>query len=137
MDKNLIVWDDVYSVGSSIIDDQHKILINMINDLYRLDADNTKTDSATKAAFAKVFKKAGEYAMTHFQEEEAMLEKAAYPYLSDQKKAHTAFMAKVWDEYSLFNEGKSSSTGMANFLKEWLLNHIAVSDKKYSSYIAK
>jgi hemerythrin-like metal-binding protein len=140
MDINIVVWDDAYSVGLSVIDDQHKNLVNMLNDILQLDQNGNgdeKKTSTVKAAYATAFKKAAEYAKTHFHDEEAILEKAGYPDLLDHKKEHASFMTKVWDEYSLFNEGKSSPTGLAAFLKKWLLNHIAIKNKKYSSYVAE
>jgi hemerythrin-like metal-binding protein len=134
MDKNFVEWDDSYSVGFPAIDDQHKVLIAMINDLYQL-GQNDNVDA--KVAFAKTLKKAGDYAMTHFHDEEKILEKAAYPGLPEQKKEHASFMKEVWNEFNLFNEGKKSPVGLADFLKKWLLNHIAVMDKKYTSHLSK
>jgi hemerythrin len=46
-------------------------------------------------------------------------------------------MTEVWKEFSLFNEGNESPAGLARFLKKWLLNHIAITDKQYAPYLAK
>ena len=134
MDENIAVWDVAYSVGHPTIDDQHKKLVNMINDLFQLDKDG---GNATKATFAKTFSKAGEYAQTHFHEEEEILDKAGYPNLSEHKKEHVIFMNGVWSQFSSFNEGNESPVGLARFLKKWLLTHIAVSDKKYAPYLVE
>jgi hemerythrin-like metal-binding protein len=106
----------------------------MINDLFQLNQNGT---AATKAVFAKAFSKAGEYAQTHFYEEEKMLEKAGYPKLPEHKKAHVFFMSEVWKEFGFFNEGTGSPVGLARLLKKWLLTHIAVIDKQYVPYLNK
>jgi hemerythrin-like metal-binding protein len=134
MNEEIVVWDDVYSVGNTVIDDQHKKLVAMINDLFQL---NQNEAAVAKAVFAKAFSKAGEYAQTHFNEEEAILEKAGYPNLTEHKKEHISFMAGVWKEFALFNEGNESPVGLASLLKKWLLNHIAVIDKQYAPYLNK
>jgi hemerythrin-like metal-binding protein len=134
MNEDSAVWDDAYSVGNTVIDDQHKKLVVMINDLFQLDQDGT---ASTKAVFAKAFNKAGEYAQTHFNEEEKILEDANYPNLAEHKKQHVSFMSEVWKEFASFNEGSGSPVGLARFLKKWLLNHIAVIDKQYVPYLEK
>ncbi|MDR2965159.1 MAG: bacteriohemerythrin [Treponema sp.] len=132
MNEDNIVWDDVYSVGSAVIDDQHKKLVVMINELLQSDQDGA---AASKAVFAKAFSKAGEYAQTHFHEEEEILEKVGYPNLAEHKKEHISFMAEVWKEFDLFNKGNGSPINLARLLKKWLMNHIAVIDKQYAPYL--
>jgi hemerythrin len=134
MDEDYVVWDDVYSVENTVIDDQHKILVAMINDLFQMNQDGA---AATKASFAKAFSKAGEYAQTHFNEEEKILEKAGYPNLAEHKKQHIFFMSEVWKEFAVFNEGNGAPVGLARLLKKWLLTHIAVVDKQYVPYLKK
>jgi hemerythrin-like metal-binding protein len=133
MDEKIVVWSDAYSVGSSAIDDQHKKLVGMINELINLDQDG----KARKAAFAMAFHKAGEYARIHFHEEEEILKKANYPDFLEHKKKHESFLAGIWKEYSLFMEGNESPVGLVRFLKNWLLDHIAKIDKRYTPYLAK
>jgi hemerythrin-like metal-binding protein len=132
MNEENVVWDDAYSVGYAVIDDQHKKLVAMINDLIQMDQDGT---NAAKAVFAKAFSKVGEYTQTHFSEEEKILEKVDYPNLTEHKKQHVDFMAEVWKEFQLFNEGSGSPVSLATLLKKWLLNHIAIIDKQYTPYL--
>ena len=94
-------------------------------------------NTIAKAIFAKTFSEAGNYAQTHFHDEEEILEKACYPNLTEHKKEHVTFMTEVWKQFNLFNEGNESPAGLARFLKKWLLTHIAVSDKKYAPYLVE
>jgi hemerythrin len=36
-----------------------------------------------------------------------------------------------------FEAGNTEPVEMARYLKKWLLNHIAISDKKYMPYVIK
>ena len=134
MNENIVVWSNVYSVGFPAIDDQHKILINIINDLIKLDQGGS---TFSKAAFAMAFSKAGEYAQTHFHDEEEILKKVNYPNLSEHKKKHESFMTELWKEFSSFKEGNESPESLIRFLKNWLLDHIARIDKQYVPYLPK
>ena len=134
MNEDFAKWDEAYSVGFPVIDDQHKKLVIMINDLFQLDKEKSID---TKAAFSKAFRDAGNYAQNHFNEEEVLLEKAGYPYLLEHKEEHITFINEVWNQFSFFNKGEISPVDLARFLKKWLLTHIAVVDKKYVPYLGK
>jgi len=66
-------WNNTFSVGVASIDDQHKILINMINDFY----DNLKnrTNNENISILINEMKK---YAQFHFDYEESYMLKFNY-----------------------------------------------------------
>jgi hemerythrin len=130
----LVTWQDAYSVHFKAIDDQHKGLIQMTNTL--LEACNTGS-TAADSAFMKSIRGAVEYAQVHFYTEEKYMKQADYPGLAEHQKEHKAFVAKVLTAVQAFEEGKAYPQDLALFLKDWLLNHIAVSDKKYAPYLEK
>ncbi len=67
-----------------------------------------------------------------------MLFKYAYPESEQHKVEHSKFIKKLNSLKSNFNKGKITiSLEILNFLKDWLLNHIKISDKKYSVHILK
>jgi hemerythrin len=132
MDEDIVVWGDAYSVGLPNIDEQHKKLVVMINDLFQA----CKEEGASKtAAFARAFSKAADYTQTHFREEEEFLENAGYPDLPAHKVEHKAFVDEIWAQFGKFKEGNTTPLGLPRFLKSWLLNHIAIKDKKYAAFI--
>jgi hemerythrin len=130
---DFIVWKDDYSVQFGIIDEQHQGLVNMTNDLLK----GCKAGGSAKdAVFMETVRKAVEYAQVHFYTEEKYMKQAAYPELGQHKKEHAAFVAKVQETVAAFEKGNADPLDLAIFLKEWLLSHIAVSDKKYAPYLA-
>jgi hemerythrin len=134
MDKNFVAWDEAYSVGVDLIDNQHKSLVNMVNTLFSY---CELGDEHAEIAYLKAVNSAMEYAKTHFTEEEKFMRMAGYPKLDEHIKEHEAFVAEIVKSVRLFEKGKTTPIKMAEFLKKWLLQHIAVSDKESAPYLAK
>jgi len=133
MDEDSVVWNDSFSVGFEPIDDQHKVLVDMINELFQACKEGVVE---ADIAFLGIIKKALDYAGTHFADEEEYLSEANYPYLSEQKEQHEAFVEEVQKTIEEFEAGNIEPIYFARFLKKWLLNHIAVYDKRYASYLS-
>jgi hemerythrin len=134
MDSDTLVWKDEYSVGFEPIDAQHKQLVAAINGLIQ---GSRRGAAAADVAFIKTLKSAIEYAQTHFSTEEKYMLQAAYPDLAEHKKQHEAFVAEIVIQLRAFESGKNEPSVLLTFLKDWLLDHIAVMDKKYAPYLAK
>lgn len=133
MNHDIIQWKDTYSVGIKAIDDQHKGLINMTNDLF---LSCLKGDEAARTFFKKVIHNAVEYIKVHFDTEEKIMRKIKYPEFAAHKKEHENFVAEVLLRVKDFEEGRKFVPNVfARFLKEWVLGHIAMSDKKYAHFI--
>jgi len=134
MDEDFVVWSDDYSVDFPAIDEQHKKLVGITNDLLKGCKGGS---SVNKMDFMLAFSKASEYAITHFRDEEDFMKKANYPDFDNHKKEHENFLAEVKNSFTRFKESDEAPIGLAVFLKKWLLNHIAVKDKLYTPYVKK
>ena len=134
MDEDLVAWHDSYSVGFAPIDDQHKKLVAMINDLMQ---DCKKGGAVEKASFMLISDKAIEYAKIHFTDEELFLSKALYPDLAAHKKEHFNFLFEVVNIVSEVEAGRTTPLDMVRFLRNWLMDHIAVSDLKFAPHLKK
>jgi hemerythrin len=133
MDEDSVTWDDSYSVGFTPIDEQHKVLVGMTNELFEA----CKQDVvAADMAFLQIIQKALDYAGTHFADEEDHLRGVNYPHLDEQEEQHEAFVAEVQKSIEEFEAGNIEPIYLDRFLKKWLLNHIAVFDKRYAPYLA-
>ncbi|MDR3334001.1 MAG: bacteriohemerythrin [Treponema sp.] len=130
---DIIKWDERYTVDIPILDDQHRTFIKMTNDLYE---GCLRGGDTAKQYLLEAVQEAAEYAKTHFVVEEQILEKIQYPKFADHKKEHEAFIRQVLQQVKEFEAGHTVVPHTyAKYLKEWLLTHIAISDKQYSLYI--
>jgi hemerythrin-like metal-binding protein len=128
---DLIVWTNKYSVGCNYIDDQHKKLVQIINEL-----NSAFLSSSERSIISKVLQELVDYTKYHFEAEEKLMEKYGYPNLENHKKIHKQFVDKVV-EFSKRYELGDDVVGydMLNYLKDWLLNHIMGTDTDYAKMI--
>ena len=134
MNENTVTWDDAFSVGFDVIDDQHKELVKMVNELFEGCEHGA---AAADQAFFRIIKKAVDYARNHFSDEVKYMIQAEYPEVNEHRKQHDDFMMSVLKAMHEFEAGKAAPLELALFLKDWLLNHIAKSDKQYAPFLEK
>ncbi len=127
----LVNWNNNLSVNIKSLDNQHKKLIGVINELH----DAMKEGQANNI-ISKVLLDLSNYAKIHFQSEEALFEKYNYPEKITHKKEHDAFAKKVEKYIDDYKNGKTNlSIEVINFLTHWLINHIQKSDRAYSDFL--
>jgi hemerythrin len=86
----LFVWSDKYSVNIKKMDEQHKKLVDMLNELH----DSMKIGKGNDV-LGKIFTGLVQYVVVHFDAEERLLSAHAYPGYTDQKTAHDKLTQKV------------------------------------------
>ena len=130
-----VVWEDRYVLGIPEVDAQHKELFSLTNELY--DACCQGSEIA-QSEFRDVIHKAVKYVGYHFSSEEKLLADANYPKLAEHKKEHERFVKKVLEGVRDFENGRSFVPNtFVRFLRDWILEHIAVSDREYAEYLKK
>ena len=126
----LIEWSDAISVGIDAIDDQHKVLIELINRLHQASAG--KSD---KAVLRKILGDLVDYTVEHFKFEEDFMTQSEYPGYEQHKAAHVALVGQVTDLVAAFDAGKAKLGGeVFQFLRSWLNGHIRGTDRRYSKH---
>ena len=133
--SELVSWSSTFSVGIKIIDEQHKELLHLVNDLFNHVSED---EEAERVYFRKVIEKAIEYVRVHFNTEEQIMSHTKFPGYMEHKKAHDSFVLSVVESVRNFESGKKFALlDFTRFLKEWILTHIAIMDKQYFSYFMK
>jgi hemerythrin len=128
-----IEWDDSLSVGITKIDDQHKMLIQKLNDLS--DACNQKLD-AQKIMSTLNFMI--EYTDFHFSTEETNMAKFEYPGLAAHKEKHGEFVKVLKDLLGDFDEEGGTAAlvkSIDTFLVNWLITHIKGTDVEFGKFL--
>lgn len=125
------VWNDKYSVGIRELDNQHKQLMNILNELY-----DAMQNATAQDRIGRIINELTNYTKIHFATEERYMEAHNYPALSSQKVEHQRFIQKVGEFKQDFESGKIAlSLNVANFVKDWLSSHILGSDKNYGPFL--
>ena len=128
-----INWTDELSAGVELFNNDHKQLISLANRLH-----DSITVGSQQAVLVQILDELVNYTKFHFGREEKMMIKYAYPDYIKHKFEHDALIEKVHDYSDQVSSGKTSiSLSLIGFLKEWLVNHIMVTDMKYKTFFDK
>lgn len=124
-------WQDSYSVGVESIDEQHKKLIKMMNDLHA-----SMMAGKSKEVLQNIFDELFEYTAYHFSSEEELMKEYGFPETEEHGKLHNNFVERV----RRFKEdaekgGLFISIDVMDFLRDWLSNHILKVDMDYARYL--
>lgn len=131
-----IVWNDELVTGVPEIDDQHRILVNTLNE-----AGVKLTGNRDTAMLEQITRDLLSYALYHFETEESLMAQYAYQDESaadaaTHRQQHRSFSAKVVAVRDGLKTGVPiSREDLLSFLNQWLINHIMNTDKKLGAYI--
>ena len=123
----MIEWDEEYSVGISIIDDEHQEFIKIINGVLAAKLLDSSSDKIEELLTGMI-----DYAWKHFRTEESYMIEFKYPEYQYHKEEHFNFIHRV-NSYCdrLLSGGYQLAKEILEFLKQWLVKHIHGTDKKY------
>lgn len=126
MSMKTLEWKSEYSVGVEMIDEQHKMFISIMNDLYV-----AITEKKEKNILDDVFKQLVAYTQFHFQTEERYFDEFDYEGATEHKAAHKRLCDQI---VVLQNKGDALMENpfeLMDFLEDWLIEHIIGMDKLY------
>ena len=133
--SELVSWSSTFAVGIKLIDDQHKGLLDLVNDMFNHVIGN---EAEERVYFYNVIQKAIQYIKIHFATEEKIMIATKYAGYREHKRTHDSFIVTVINSQRDFEAGKRFSlTTITKFFKEWILTHIAIMDRQYFRYLRK
>ncbi|MCL2265318.1 MAG: bacteriohemerythrin [Treponema sp.] len=132
MANEIISWDNKYYTGIELIDNQHRNLVRLTNELY---AACLAKDDKLQTSFKDAMKRMVEYVRYHFEAENKFLTAIDYPDCQNHRKMHDNLIKKILDTVNDYNEGKKFVPNkFVRTLVDWVFGHIAFYDKQYSLY---
>jgi hemerythrin len=124
-----ITWKDFYSVGEPILDQQHRQIIEIINDLY--DALQCEEE---QRAIPPLLERIVQYTRNHFQYEERILREIGAPDFDRHKACHDRMTQDTIQRCG--QAGTVTGRELLQFLQQWWLSHIQSVDKQYAPCLA-
>jgi len=127
----LIKWNEIYAVNIKEIDNQHKKLIELINQMYAaMRAGNGKE------ALNTVLSELVDYTVYHFETEERIFLQYGYSEYEAHKVIHDNLTRRTKKLKNQLDSGNNLITiDVMLFLSNWLNVHILEVDKKYAPYL--
>ncbi|MBF0107788.1 MAG: bacteriohemerythrin [Magnetococcales bacterium] len=133
IDRQIMPWSDKLLVGIVTFDNDHKRLVALINELY-----NGMNRGMGRSALGQILQELVDYTATHFKREEEAFDRTHYPDTEAHKLLHARFVDQVLAFHKQFNEGGAFiDMKLVKLLREWLIDHIMVTDKAYAKHLRK
>jgi hemerythrin len=129
-----IAWKIEMSVGVDVIDNDHKKLLNLINEMdYIIQADVASKKGAIESVISELI----DYTIYHFDREEKLMEVCSYPELERHKRVHESLKLQVQSYMDSYQRKPQlfEPKAMRIFLNLWLVDHIMSMDKDYESWM--
>lgn len=126
----LFVWSENFNVGIQEVDEQHQVLVSLLNQLHE-----AITEHRGKATSREILDRLAEYTRTHFLLEESLMRLTHYSGFDVHKQQHEDLIKQVQDlQHKLNDEGVTITFELLQFLKGWLTTHINESDKRFGAH---
>lgn len=128
----MITWKNDYSVKYDGIDEQHKKLISIIQEVEA----EISSQEYHFTGLITVVNELDDYIKDHLAYEEAMMKKYAYPGADKHLLEHNELRYKILSiNYDNIPESKEFFLDTYTYLSNWLINHILKTDKALGNYL--
>ncbi|GAB5605147.1 bacteriohemerythrin [Sideroxyarcus sp. TK5] len=120
------IWTDQLNVGIDVIDQQHRRIVEYINQL-----DDARSNGMSNEEISWLLNDLVDYTISHFGFEESLQEEAQYPFLASHRKVHDLFAQRVAEFQRRAEQGEDIVKALNSLLVTWLFNHIKRDDNDY------
>ncbi len=124
-------WKARFELGIPLIDEQHKRLFYLLNELHKAVLERTARE-AVETIFAGLLKQTSE----HFHTEETFMAQMSYPALEAHRIQHAKLMDGLYGLEARFRGGDTSMAMLVTtYLGSWLRHHIQEGDRGYADFL--
>lgn len=136
---NLAGFTKEYVMDIPEIDEQHETFFEMLDKINDVAPDMYKVlDDDEVDDLVDVIGELRDYALEHFNTEEACMSEVEYPGLDTQKHEHNRFITDVIRmEAELMNGSVMPPIKIRNFMHDWYREHILTLDKPFGEFFKK
>lgn len=127
-----IEWKDSFETGIAEVDQDHRRLVGLINEL-----DGILTDGGDLGRVGAVIDALVDYAEYHFDREERLLERVGYEELGGHAEIHARFGHFLGDMVGvcMVDPDPDNLRKLSDYLRNWLIDHILEEDMKFAAFI--
>ncbi len=129
----LLDWEKKYSVDVEEMDEQHIKIIDLINKAHQM-----MTEGRAHIDLGCVIDQLLHYTEYHFALEEQYMKEAGYEGFDHQHEQHQFFISRIREYKEQYETGRvAASVKLVQLMMDWLINHITVTDRKYTEHFHK
>lgn len=124
-----IEWTSDLNTGIEVIDNQHKRIVDYINQL------ENAIKQQSRLSVGQVLDELVDYTLSHFAFEESLQEEAGYKFGKPHKAVHDLFAKRIAAYQGKHNAGEEVAEQLHSMLGTWLVHHIKRDDMAYVSEV--
>ncbi len=126
-------WRDEFAIGVPFVDADHKVLVDLINQVA-----GSLNDPEEYATLGSVLSALSDYTDYHFAREEALMRDCSYDGFESHHALHEALKKRVHQLRDIYQADPKMLKGqeVLAFLEHWLVDHICKHDKAYAGAVA-
>ncbi|ABK45426.1 methyl-accepting chemotaxis sensory transducer [Magnetococcus marinus MC-1] len=126
-------WNDILLTNVKEVDIQHKELVRMVNALHQ----EITSGQGGKQKLRTMVDGLIAYTVNHFKDEEAFMRRNHFPGLQAHLPEHIKFTDAVVELVAQVDKGEAYiDMDLTGLLRDWLVNHIMGTDRKYAEHFA-
>ena len=126
-----ITWPDKLTTGITLIDEQHRRIIDLLNALQEtIERGELTLANQTLATLL-------EHKVAHAAYEETLLKSSGFPFFKPHKHAHDEVIQECSAYLQRAQQGEYVSHNALAFLKPWMVKHIRGEDTDYVEYVKR
>jgi len=122
-----IEWTKDLNTGIDVIDEQHKRIVDYIN---QLKVAILRPDGGLVGV---VLAELADYCISHLAFEESLMQEANYPYLKPHKAMHDMFVKRLEKYQEKYDLGENVAPQLHDMLSTWFVHHIKQADMAYAT----
>lgn len=131
--SDIFLWTDDLNVHIQEVDEQHKGLAELINQLHFAISENHAAETTRE-----ILDQLAEGARTHFLLEESLMRLTHYSGFEVHKHQHELLMEDMRTVQAALDEGRVTlDVVLLHVLKKWLTDHIESCDRHFSAHFKK
>lgn len=123
-------FKEEFITGIESVDAEHRRLFEIADEAYTLSKEEFLVDKYDQVR--QILGELKDYALEHFEHEEAYMDSINYKHKFIQKVQHDQFREKIndWDLDHLDENSEEVLEEILSYLTNWLINHILEHDKQ-------
>ena len=122
-------WASLLEVGIADIDEQHRTLFRLLNEL-RAAADAPDATERQTAILAEL----DEDTRQHFAAEEQLMRDIGFPDIAAHIAEHQRLQREL-EDYRAQLLDRKGTIDFSAFIKSWLIGHLMTMDREYADYL--
>lgn len=130
-DTDAIAWDERYAIGEPDIDGQHRRLFAIYNEIAAVLASGSSDAHRCHIILTEL----ADYARYHFLTEEALMRARHFPRLAEHAREHREFCGVLQILADRVRQEGDVIHDVARFVRQWILNHVILSDGLLRQYL--